>query len=96
MNEIQTIQSILSEIAGVFRNSDLASWAKTFQDFYVEIGVEPNAVTRKILSLYGGMGSFNDIVIYRSGIALKKENSYMDALREQLFDLCQLYLSRNS
>ncbi len=36
---------------------------------------------------FGGMGSFNDIVLYRDGSPLIQENDELDELRTQLYEL---------
>lgn len=43
-------------------------------------------VLRKILSIYGGMGSFNDLVLFEGSRILSKENDQLDILRIALFD----------
>jgi hypothetical protein len=35
--------------------------------------------------LYGGMGSFNDIVLHKNGIPLIRENDELDDLRHKLY-----------
>ncbi|WP_420107405.1 DUF6966 domain-containing protein [Leclercia adecarboxylata] len=39
------------------------------------------------LNLYGGMGSLNDLVLYRNGKVLMSENDELDQLRRDLFNL---------
>lgn len=49
---------------------------------------EPNEMAKNILKMFGGMGTFNDLVLYRDGILLRKENDLLDELTTQLFDAC--------
>jgi hypothetical protein len=35
-----------------------------------------------------GMGSLNDLILYRNGTLLVNENNELDALRSQLYELC--------
>ncbi|QND84420.1 Uncharacterized protein ChrSV_2193 [Chromobacterium vaccinii] len=42
----------------------------------------------KILSMYGGMGSLNDLILYKDGQPLVKENVELDSLRVKLHTLC--------
>lgn len=37
--------------------------------------------------MYGGMGSFNDIALYKDGTILKSENTKLSKLSEQLYSL---------
>lgn len=43
---------------------------------------------RIILSLYGGMGSLNDVVLYKDGEPNLEINDEFDTLRTKVFDLC--------
>lgn len=45
-------------------------------------------VERIILSLYGGMGSLNDVVLYKDGEPNLAINEEFDTLRTKVFDLC--------
>ncbi|WP_438826910.1 DUF6966 domain-containing protein [Salmonella enterica] len=38
-------------------------------------------------TLYGGMGSFNDLVLHKAGIPDKDENNKLDLLRHELYGL---------
>ncbi|WP_425319215.1 DUF6966 domain-containing protein [Chromobacterium violaceum] len=40
------------------------------------------------LSLYGGMGSLNDLILYKDGQPLAKENVELDSFRIKLHALC--------
>lgn len=39
-----------------------------------------------LLRIYGGMGSFSDLILYNQGNLLQKETSQLDALRRELFE----------
>ncbi|WP_411675538.1 DUF6966 domain-containing protein [Achromobacter insolitus] len=41
------------------------------------------------LSLYGGGGSLNDVVLYRDGKVLVAENGEFDLLRSKLYEICK-------
>jgi len=45
-------------------------------------------MARDILSLYGGMGSLNDLVLYIEGVPDVKINDEFDVLRAAVYDLC--------
>lgn len=42
-----------------------------------------------IIGMYGGMGSLNDVILYERGQPLFEENEEFDALRVELYDICQ-------
>lgn len=88
MTEIENIQVILYRTAELLRLAELADWARAFEKFHGEMATDPSATIGNILSLYGGMGSFNDLILYRNGKLLGNENNELDALRSQLYDMC--------
>jgi hypothetical protein len=53
---------------------------------------ERGDICRRILRLYGGMGTFNDVVFWANGKALIEENDQLEALREKLFTLARDFL----
>ena len=73
-------------IADLCQNSGSLDWAKTFYYFMddVEQG-EWSVIKRKILKVYGGMGSFNDLVLHKDNSPLGKENNELDKLRKKLY-----------
>lgn len=88
MTEIKEIQLILSRMVELLRLGGLADWARALEKFHAEMETDPSATKGGILLLYGGMGSFNDIIFYDNGKPLRTENNELDALRSQLYDLC--------
>jgi hypothetical protein len=46
------------------------------------------SMARDVLSLYGGMGSLNDLVLYVEGVLDAKINDEFDALRTAVYELC--------
>lgn len=53
---------------------------------------DPKDVSRKIKAVYGGMGSFNDLVLHREGKMVYADNEKLGKLRHQLFDEIVLIL----
>lgn len=68
------------------RANDEPSFSKAFHYFADALEHEEGReVRRKILSMYGGMGSFNDLVFHKDGKPLGKENDELDVLRRELY-----------
>ncbi len=44
---------------------------------------------RSIMSLYGGAGSINDVVLYLGGEVMVEKSNEFDQLRIRVFDLCK-------
>ncbi len=88
MKDIQSIQATLLRIEELLRIGGSHEWASGLEALRGEIANEPGSGPGKVLSLYGGMGSFNDIVLYRDGVLLVSENEALDKLRSELYELC--------
>ncbi len=73
----------------MMKEFDQTSWADAFARLAVEYKQEPEMVSGKIVALYGGMGSFNDIIFFRGGKVAAEENERLDSLRKRLYELCR-------
>ncbi|MFJ5366598.1 DUF6966 domain-containing protein [Pectobacterium punjabense] len=51
-----------------------------------EVGT-PDVVRTELLGLYGGMGSLNDLLLYKDDVLLFDENEEFDCLRAEVFNL---------
>jgi len=89
MKNVSEIQIIITRMAELLRIGGFSSWGCTLEKFHAEILNEPNETAAKILSLYGGMGSLNDLIVCLDGIPLISENNELDILRLTLFQQCQ-------
>lgn len=94
-SEVERLASMLDEAAVLLYAAGLESWGEWFErdadrirslDFF---GVE------HVLSAFGGMGSFNDVVLMsRSedaspGRVLHAENERLDVLRTSIYELAK-------
>jgi len=89
MTTVKQIQFVMEKMTVILRSGALYDWAITLDKLRDEIALEPNATARTILAMYGGMGSLNDIILYRNGQPLISENNDFDLLRSQLFEFCR-------
>lgn len=89
MIKIKDIDILLKRMVELLRLGGVDDWANTFERLRDELAVDPEGVESKILSMYGGMGSLNDLVLYRNGQPLLAENNEFDALRTRLYESCQ-------
>lgn len=89
MTNLQNIEKVLTRIEELLRLGASSNWIKTIVTFRKELLINPTLTISNILGMYGGMGSFNDIVLYKSGQPLITENIEFDELRERLYELCQ-------
>lgn len=88
MKRVDEVQKVLRQMAGLLRFGEAVDWAEALENFERDLSSDPERVLAQILRLYGGMGSLNDIVLYRRGQLLGPENNELDALRLRLHSLC--------
>jgi len=89
MIEVQKIDKVLLRIRALLELGSSSNWVRMIDNLREEILRDPIRGVSNILAIYGGMGSFNDIVLYREGIVLISENVELDKLRLDLYRLCQ-------
>ncbi|KJY81678.1 hypothetical protein TW81_17375 [Vibrio galatheae] len=83
--------SIIKQIIDLLVSVGESNWADTFTSFKLKLvnsDSENLQILRSdILGIYGGMGSFNDLVLYSEGQVLIRENQTLDKLRKELFEV---------
>lgn len=88
MTNIRHVEKVLARLAALLRFGARDDWANALEKFREEIGNSPDATAARVLSMYGGMGSLNDLILYKNGQPLAAENVELDALRSELYQLC--------
>lgn len=83
------IQETIQEISKILLDANINEWGRSMLKLSKEIEENTEETKKKILRLYGGMGSFNDILIYEEGKISKEKTEKLDSLRLKLFDMCQ-------
>lgn len=83
--------SIIESVIELLVSAGETNWAAAFIDFRKQCD-NPDVdnlerLRGEILRIYGGMGSFNDLVLYEQGQPMIKENQKLDKLRKELFYL---------
>ncbi|EPG73594.1 hypothetical protein LEP1GSC058_4158 [Leptospira fainei serovar Hurstbridge str. BUT 6] len=85
MNNIIELQNILKRMSDLLYGGGYDDWGSSFKNLINEIATNSTETKRKILRLYGGMGSLNDIVLYKDGKLLLSDSNEFDELRSKLF-----------
>ena len=84
---ITNIMSMLKENGGV-----TSMWHYDFFKDILEKLNRPhdiNKVVNNIMPIFGGMGTFNDLILHKNSIPLIKENDQLADLSDQLFLACK-------
>ncbi|MDU4094948.1 MAG: hypothetical protein E7H57_17000 [Pantoea sp.] len=84
------IRKTVSDITYILSSNDEYSWAKTFEDLGSQLDADYTLSLRALKALYGGMGSFNDLVLHKDGMPLLYENRELHKLRRELYNQLEL------
>ena len=82
----ERIEELLHDISTLLTSCGQANWGSVFNGYHATYPSNPEATARKILSVYGGMGSFNDVVLYTDGQVAVAENNRLDCMRKELYE----------
>lgn len=94
MRDVAAIEKLIVAIAALLRDEKVDQWAAAFERFAAGWTSDPDQVAADILATYGGMGSLNDVVLYRNGQPLGLQNQRLDVLRTELYALLRGSVAR--
>ncbi|MDX2022034.1 MAG: hypothetical protein SF187_17485 [Deltaproteobacteria bacterium] len=66
------------------------TWARVLENLGNQAQNDIKHAASELLRLFGGMGSYNDLVLYEGGQVLTKANDELAAARNRLFQLCTI------
>ena len=82
-----TIELVLAELVELMMTCNESEWGAVLSQLASELEERPQDTKAQIRSMFGGMGSFNDIVLYgKDGSPLQKENDRLAFLRSKLYE----------
>lgn len=87
MEKRKEIAAILNEVINLLAPYD-ENWTNSLKRLKKEMDTSPEEAMRHLKNLYGGMGSFNDLVLQKNGQMPKEENHKLFNLRSKLYELC--------
>lgn len=85
-SEVETTLSSLAELLNEYGET---SWGSALARLAEEHAENPGGVAATVIGMYGGMGGFNDITLYRDGSVAVDATEKLDAMRHQLFAACR-------
>ena len=83
--ENESLESIIEKLIALFEKFDLKNWEKAYSDMLLCLKEDPEYAKYQLRINFGGMGSFNDLILHRDGVSLIEENDYLNELRKQLY-----------
>jgi len=91
MERDDTLLEIIEAIIPLLSKSENHHWVKIFEGLIKQYAFDEIEIKRHIRNLYGGMGSFNDLILQdQRGNLLITENIRLDKLKGELYKLSQL------
>lgn len=87
MNKEKEIKDILLEITELLETVDSeCHWISILKRLYADHFSPWEYWLGEIRSLYGGMGSFTDLILRKNGVICEEENKKLDLLRGKLYE----------
>ena len=77
----------MQRMATLLELGGYAEWSASIYKMAEKYTIDPDGTKHTFRNFYGGMGSLNDLVLYRNGKVLMSENDELDQLRNDLFNL---------
>ena len=88
MKDIHKISSNIARTAELLRTFGHPHWADRLEECSLALPRDTAYALSRLMSLYGGMGSINDVVLYENATPLLDENSELQGLLSDLHQLC--------
>lgn len=97
MKSLKNIMNILDEIISVLSSAGETNWNSAMNNFrnrcdLVSSSNDQKELISDLIRIFGGMGSFSDLVLYNQGNLMQRETIQLDALREKLFEAAKKLL----
>jgi len=85
------LKLILEDLIKLLDSVEEFNWSNDLQNFqnkmeHIQNDQDINIVLSDLARIYGGMGSFSDLVLYSKGQVLIKDNQKLEKLRKDLFE----------
>jgi hypothetical protein len=86
------MERVLAALRELLSENSRRDWAQAMHDLLcewqeAETREGKSTIARKILTLYGGMGSFNDLGLFKNGQVLREESRQLSELQSDLHRL---------
>ncbi|MDH4563186.1 hypothetical protein [Pseudomonas sp. BN411] len=89
MKGFNNIDCDLERLIELLRLGGEDDWAVALEEVRLDFHCDVKFASSRLLSMFGGMGSLNDIVLYSDGQPLIAENNELDLLRAKIYEVCK-------
>ncbi|WP_291745797.1 MULTISPECIES: hypothetical protein [unclassified Limnobacter] len=88
---MKSTELILQQLITLLEKSEETNWSASLRSLMLALSQcandsERNYVRSQLKSIFGGMGSFSDLVLYKNAKVLVVENNQLETLRRALFE----------
>ncbi|MEM7249485.1 MAG: hypothetical protein AAF533_29515 [Acidobacteriota bacterium] len=80
----ERVLAAVENLVAHLRESGEADVGRRLESLAADFRADPRHGLTQLLGLFGGAGSFNDLVLHDDGVALHDENTELDQRRQQL------------
>lgn len=81
------IKTVIQEIIYLLSVHNERAWADQFAYLKEKLNADYQETLALLASMFGGAGTFNDIILHKDGWPLKEENQALVALKSKLYKL---------
>ena len=88
---MKSTEFILKELIALLEKSGETNWSASLRSLMLALSqcendTEKKYVRSQLKRIFGGMGSFSDLVLYKNGKVLVAENNQLEVLRQALYE----------
>lgn len=90
------IRKLVLGIAEILSSNNERFWAEQFEYLNARLDTDYLETLKIINGMYGGAGSFNDVVLHKDGWPVTAQNRELQALKSRLHQLIETELMNNN
>ncbi|HDR2844100.1 TPA: hypothetical protein QCK30_002582 [Enterobacter sichuanensis] len=87
------INILLNKIIELLISCDESVWSRKLMYFREHLDSDYDHALLDIRSIFGGAGSFNDLILQNNGKMLREENNTLNKLQDELYSLTKAEIS---
>jgi hypothetical protein len=87
VKSLDKIDTVLARMVELLRMGGSDNWATALQRHRADLADDMAGTAARICAMYGGMGSLNDVVLYKDSQIIGEQNDEFDNLRSKLYEL---------
>ncbi|UWX93459.1 hypothetical protein N2K86_00410 [Enterobacter mori] len=90
------IHMLLNKIIELLVSCDESVWSKRLINYREDLDSDYDQTVLAIRSIFGGAGSFNDLILQNNGKMLRAENNTLNELSDELYSLIKAAISERN